>query len=66
MDQANVGVEILYQRLDLISEVFDLDDTCIKYLHLKLWLEPRGDEGTYREKVAIRFINLGKIMATDR
>jgi hypothetical protein len=41
-DQSNVGVEVLYSRLELISEVFDLDDTCIKYLRLNLWL---GDQG---------------------
>jgi hypothetical protein len=52
--------------LNLISEVFDLDDTCIKYFFLNLWLGYRGDEGRYRGKVAIGFINLRKIMATDR
>jgi hypothetical protein len=30
-DQSNIGVEVLYPRLELISEVFDLDDNCIKY-----------------------------------
>jgi hypothetical protein len=44
--------------LDHIRVVFDLDDTCIKYLSLNLWLGPRGDEGKYRVKVAISFINL--------
>jgi hypothetical protein len=59
-DQSNIGVEVLYPRLELISEVFDLDHTCFKYLRLNVWLGPRGDEGTYRVKVAIRSINLGK------
>jgi hypothetical protein len=54
-DHSNVGVEVLYPRLNLMSVIFDLDDTCIKYLRLNLWLGPRGDEGTYRVKVAIRF-----------
>jgi hypothetical protein len=40
-DQSNVGVEVLYPRVELMSEVFDLDDTCIKYLRLHLWLGPR-------------------------
>jgi hypothetical protein len=59
-NQSNGRVEVLYPRLELISEVFDLDDTYIKYLRLNLWLRPRGDEGTYRGKVAIRSINLSK------
>jgi hypothetical protein len=41
-DQSNVEVEVLYPRLEFISEVFDLDDTCIKYLLLNLWLGQRG------------------------
>jgi hypothetical protein len=59
-DQSNIGVEVLDPSLELISEVFDLDDTCFKYLLLKLWLWPRGDEGAYTEKVTIRSINLSK------
>jgi hypothetical protein len=54
-DQSNIGVEVLYPRLNLISVIFDLDDTCIRYLHLHLYLERRGDEGKFRVKVAIRF-----------
>jgi hypothetical protein len=43
-----------------MSEVFDLEDTCIKYLGLNLWLGPRRDEGTYRVKVSIHSVNLSK------
>jgi hypothetical protein len=39
-DQSNVGVEVLYPRLNLMSVIVDLDDTCIKYLRLNLCLGP--------------------------
>jgi hypothetical protein len=45
--------------LEFISEVFDLDDTCIKYLLLNLWLGQRGWRNV-QGKTAIRSINLSK------
>jgi hypothetical protein len=54
-NQSNIWIEVLYPRLNLISEIFDLNNTCIKYLGLNLYLRPRKDERTYRVKVAILF-----------
>jgi hypothetical protein len=42
---------MLDSRLKLKGVVFELNDTYMKYLRSNPWLEPMGDEGTYRVKL---------------